>query len=71
MVSQKIQIGEQTGKIDVLLSKVATFYQKDVDNIMENITSLIQPILILILGGAAAVLVAAILLPIYNLSSGM
>ncbi len=71
MVSQMIQIGEQTGKIDVLLSKVATFYQKDVDNIMENITSLIQPILILILGGAAAVLVAAILLPIYNLSSGM
>ena len=71
MVSQMIQIGEQTGKIDVLLSKVASFYQKDVDNIMENITSLIQPILILILGGAAAVLVAAILLPIYNLSSGM
>lgn len=71
MVGQMIQIGEQTGKIDVLLAKVASFYQKDVDNIMENITSLIQPILILILGGAAAVLVAAILLPIYNLSSGM
>ena len=71
MVAQMIQIGEQTGKIDVLLSKVASFYQKDVDNIMENITSLIQPILILILGGAAGVLVAAILLPIYNLSSGM
>ncbi len=71
MVSQMIMIGEQTGKLDVLLAKMATFFQKDVDNIMENLTSLIQPILILILGAAAGVLVAAILLPIYNLSSGL
>lgn len=71
MVAQMIQIGEQTGKIDILLSKLASFYQKDVDNIMDNITSLIQPVLVLILGAAAGVLVAAILLPIYNMSSGM
>ena len=71
MVAQMIMIGEQTGRLDVLLSKVAVFFQKDVDNIMENLTSLIQPVLILILGGAAGVLVAAILLPIYNLSSGL
>lgn len=71
LVSQMVMIGEQTGKLDVLLAKVASFFQKDVDNIMENLTSLIQPILILILGGAAGVLVAAILLPIYNLSSGL
>jgi type II secretory pathway component PulF len=68
MVAQMIRIGEQTGKIDVLLSKVASFYQKDVDNIMDNLTTLIQPILVLVLGGAAGVLVAAILLPIYNMS---
>lgn len=68
MVAQMIRIGEQTGKIDVLLPKVASFYQKDVDNIMDNLTTLIQPILVLILGGAAGVLVAAILLPIYNMS---
>lgn len=71
IVSQMVMIGEQTGKLDVLLAKIATFFQKDVDNIMENLTSLIQPILILILGAAAGVLVAAILLPIYNLSSGL
>lgn len=71
MVAQMVMIGEQTGKLDLLLNKIASFYQKDVDNIMENLTSLIQPILILILGGAAGVLVAAILLPIYNLSSGL
>ncbi|MBI4118788.1 MAG: type II secretion system F family protein [Parcubacteria group bacterium] len=71
MVAQMIMIGEQTGRLDVLLNKVAVFFKKDVDNIMENLTSLIQPVLILILGGAAGVLVAAILLPIYNLSSGL
>ena len=71
MVAQMIMIGEQTGKLDALLAKMATFFQKDVDNVMENLTSLIQPILILVLGAAAGVLVAAILLPIYNLSSGL
>ncbi|MDP3800005.1 MAG: type II secretion system F family protein [bacterium] len=71
IVSQMVMIGEQTGKLDLLLGKIATFFQKDVDNIMENLTSLIQPLLILILGIAAGVLVAAILLPIYNLSSGL
>ena len=71
VVAQMIMIGEQSGRLDVLLGKVATFFQKDVDNIMENLNSLIQPVLILILGGAAGILVAAILLPIYNLSSGL
>ncbi len=71
MVAQMIMIGEQTGKLDLLLSKIAIFFQKEVDNVMENLTSLIQPVLILILGGAAGILVAAILLPIYNLSSGL
>lgn len=71
LVSQMVMIGEQTGKLDVLLAKIATFFQKEVDNIMENLTSLIQPVLILILGAAAGILVAAILLPIYNMSSGI
>lgn len=71
MVAQMIMIGEQTGKLDLLLAKIAAFFQKEVDGIMENLTSLIQPILILVLGGAAGVLVAAILMPIYNLSSGL
>lgn len=71
MVAQMIHIGEETGKLDSILVKIASFYQKDVDNLVDNITTLIQPILILILGAAAGILVAAILLPIYNMSSGM
>lgn len=71
MVSQMVSIGEQTGKLDLLLSKIAVFYQKDVDGLVENMASLIQPLLIMVLGAAAGILVAAILLPIYNLSSGL
>ncbi len=69
LVVQMIVVGENTGKLDSILVKIASFYQKDVDNMVNNMTALIQPILILFLGGAAGILVAAILLPIYNLSS--
>jgi type II secretory pathway component PulF len=69
LVVQMVSVGEDTGKLDVILAKIASFYQRDVDDMVNNMTSLIQPILILILGAAAGVLVAAILLPIYNLSS--
>ena len=70
LVVQMVSVGEDTGQLDMILSKVASFYQRDVDDLVENLTTLIQPVLILILGAAAGVLVAAILLPIYNLGSG-
>lgn len=69
LVSQMVRVGEETGSLEIILAKVASFYQKDVDNMVNNLTALIQPVLILILGTAAGLLVAAILLPIYNLSS--
>lgn len=71
LVTQMVMVGENTGRLDSILGTVASFYQKDVDNMVSNLTALIQPILILILGGAAGLLVAAILLPIYNLSSSL
>lgn len=69
LVIQMVKVGEETGKLDVILAKIGSFYKKDVDNLVDNLTTLIQPILILVLGAAAGILVAAILLPIYNLSS--
>lgn len=71
LVTQMVLVGENTGRLDSILATVASFYQKDVDNMVSNLTALIQPILILVLGGAAGLLVAAILLPIYNLSSSL
>jgi len=69
LVVQMVSVGEKSGQLDSMLGKVADFYKKDVDNLVENLTEIIQPVLILILGAAAGILVAAILLPIYNLTS--
>jgi len=71
MVSQMIATGEQTGSMDVILKKLGQFYNKEIDNTVGTISQLIEPILILLIGGATAVLVAAILMPIYNIANGM
>ena len=67
MVTQMISIGEQTGKIDTILKQVATFFTEEVNRAFDNIVNLIAPIMIVVLGVGVGILVAAILLPIYNL----
>jgi type IV pilus assembly protein PilC len=71
LFTQMMKTGEQTGKMDVILDKLAVFYNKEVDNIVENLSKLIEPLLILALGGAVIVLVVAILLPMYNITGSM
>lgn len=60
-------IGEKTGKLDFMLDHLSKFYRSESDNTIDNISQLIEPILILILGFGVAILVASILLPIYSL----
>jgi type IV pilus assembly protein PilC len=67
MVTQMISIGEQTGKLDTILKQVSTFFTEEVNRAFDNLVSLIEPILIVVLGIGVGILVAAILLPIYNL----
>ena len=67
LVTQMISVGEQAGKLVSVLRSVARFYQKDVDNAMDNITSLIEPILIVAMGLGVGALVAGVMLPIYNM----
>lgn len=69
LFSQMVLVGEASGKLDFVLEKTGQFYQKEVTSIMENLVNLIEPILILFLGGAVGVLIVAILLPIYNIST--
>ncbi len=69
MVSQMIAIGEKTGNIDTMLLKVADFYEAEVETAADALTSLIEPLLIVFLGGAVGVLVIAMFLPIFNLAS--
>ncbi len=68
MVSKMISVGEKTGKLDLVLKNISDFYSKEVDIAVEGITAIIEPVLILALGGGVAILVAAILMPIYQMT---
>lgn len=67
LMTSMVSIGEKTGKLDFMLEHISKFYKSESDNTIGNIATLIEPILVLILGVAVAILVSAILLPIYNL----
>lgn len=68
MVSQMIAIGEQSGTIDQLLGKIADFYEDDVENAVKGMTSMIEPLLMVFLGGILAFLVIAMYLPVFELA---
>ncbi len=68
MVSQMVYVGEESGKLDGTLKTAASFYQKEVDTAMDSIVTIIEPVLILILGAGVGVLVVAILMPMYDLA---
>ncbi len=71
MVSQMVAVGEKTGKVDQVLKSVAAFYQRDVNTALETMVQLIEPILIVALGLMVGILVAAVLLPIYNIATSV
>jgi len=68
LVSQLIAVGESTGRLEILLEKVSDFYRRQVEDRVNNLVELIQPILLLIVGFLVAALFASILLPLYNLT---
>lgn len=67
MVSQMVAIGEQTGSIDSMLAKIADFYEDEVENAVKAMTSLIEPLMMVVLGSAIAIILIAMYLPIFNL----
>ncbi len=69
IVTQMVRVGEQTAQLDDILDKLASFYEKEVDNKVATLTTLLEPIIMVILGIGVGLLVAGILLPIYNLAS--
>jgi type IV pilus assembly protein PilC len=71
LVSQMIATGEQTGSLDIILKKLAQFYSKEIDSTVDTLSQMIEPILIVLIGGGVALLVASILMPIYNIAGGM
>ncbi|MBC7196516.1 MAG: type II secretion system F family protein [Deferribacterales bacterium] len=67
MVTQMISVGEETGALDQMLSKIADFYDDEVDRAVEGLTKMIEPMLMLIVGGSVGFIIVAMYLPIFKL----
>ncbi len=68
LVPNMLRIGEQSGAIEQMMAKVADYYEKEVDTEVQNISSIIEPVMMIMLGVVAFSIVAAVLLPIYSLA---
>ena len=71
MVVQMVGVGEATGALDAMLSKVADFYEDEVDNAVTALTALMEPLIIAVLGGIIGFIVVAMYMPIFNLANVM
>ncbi|MCG3203900.1 MAG: Type II secretion system protein F [Elusimicrobia bacterium] len=69
MVIQMVAIGEETGNLDTMLSKIADFYDQEVDNAVKALTSMIEPIIIVVMGLVIGFIVIAMFLPMFELGS--
>jgi type IV pilus assembly protein PilC len=67
MVVQMISVGEETGQVDTMLEKIAQFYDQEVEASVDALTSLIEPILIAIIGGCVGAAVVALYMPMFNI----
>lgn len=71
IVSQMVAVGEETGQIDTILVKVADFYEEEVTNFIDGISSIIEPMMIIVLGVMVALIAASVMGPIANLSKDL
>ncbi len=69
MVPQMIAVGEKTGKLDVVLDKVTDFYGRETANMLDNLSKLMEPIIMVVMGLGVGVMVAAVIMPMYNMAS--
>jgi type IV pilus assembly protein PilC len=67
MVTEMIMVGERTGEIDHMLSELSIFYSNEVDKTMKNFTTIIEPVVILVMGVAVAGMAVAVIMPMYSL----
>lgn len=68
LVPNMLKIGEQSGALETMMGKTADYYEREVDNEIKAISTIIEPVLMILLGVMAFIIVAAILLPIYGLA---
>ena len=68
IIVQMTAAGEETGTVDEVLAELANFYEDEIDQVMKTLPSIIEPILILVLGSAVALMAVAIIMPMYSLT---
>ncbi len=71
IVGQMVKTGEETGKLEDVMFKLSDYFESEADNSLKNITTIIEPIIIVVLGIGVAFLVISIILPIYQLTSNI
>jgi type IV pilus assembly protein PilC len=71
IVGQMMMVGEETGKIDVVLVKVADFYEEEVDAVIDGMASIIEPVMIIVLGSFVGLIAASVMGPIASLSKNI
>ncbi len=67
MVIQMASVGEETGTLDSMLEKISKYYEDEIDNTVKNLTTMIEPVIIVVLGGIIGFLVIAMYLPIFHM----
>ena len=68
IVAQMVSVGEQTGQLDKILLNLGKYYEGEVDDKLKNVSSLVEPVIIVIVGIAVGFLVYSILMPIYSIA---
>ena len=69
IVGQMIRVGEETGKTDEVLERLAVYFESESEHLIRNLTTALEPVILVILGLGVGILVLSIILPIYNLTS--
>jgi type IV pilus assembly protein PilC len=71
ILTQMAKVGEETGKLGDILKMLSSFYQREVNNTVDTLISLIEPAMIVLLGLGVGVLLASVLIPIYNITGAI
>jgi len=69
IMSQMMRVGEETGKMDEILGRLALYFEGESENMIRNLTTALEPVILVVLGAGVGILVISIILPIYNLTS--
>ena len=71
LMIQMLQVGEESGTVETILDQIATHYEADVDNVLNNLSSILEPLLLLVIGGVVGFLALALIAPIYNIGQSI